>query len=99
VGQNGRKSRSIASAALPSSAINKKKLVPPETVIENNRNLMCPSKVPILALKLEKESFFGQELMARCTVAGSRPTNCGEESAESVGTIFFPAVLENTTRV
>ena len=72
VGQIGRKSRSVASAALPSSAINKKKLVPPETVIENNRSLMCPSKVSTLALKLAKESFFGEEIMARCTVAGSR---------------------------
>ena len=30
---------------------------------------MCPSKVPILALKLAKES---KEMMARCTAAGSR---------------------------
>ena len=72
VGQGGRKSHSIDSAALPSSVINKKKLVPPETVIENNRNLMCPSKVSTLALKLAKESFFGEDIMARCTFAGSR---------------------------
>ena len=61
-----------AQASLPSSAINKKKLLPPKTVIRNNPSLMCPSKVPTLALKLAKESFFGEEVMGRCTFAGSR---------------------------
>lgn len=69
VGQSGRKP---AQASLPSSAINKKKLLPPKTVIQNNQSLMCPSKVPTLALKLAKESFFGEDVMARCTFAGTR---------------------------
>ena len=59
-----------AHASLPCSAINKK-LLPPKTVIQNNPSVMCPSKVPTLALKLAKESFLG-EVMARCTFAGSR---------------------------
>ena len=70
--QSGRKPRSTAKAPLPSSAINKKRLIPPKTVIQSNPNLMCPSKAPTLALKLARESFFDEEMMARCTVAGSQ---------------------------
>ena len=80
VEQNGRKPRASTKAPLPSSVINKTKLVTPNSIIQSNPSLMCPSKVPTLALKLAKESFFGDEVMARCTVAGSRdlpalPTN------------------------
>ena len=72
MGQSGRKLRPASKAPLPSSAINKAKPIPPKTVIQSNPSLMCPSKVPTLTLKLAKESFFGEEVMARCTVAGSR---------------------------
>ena len=40
VGQSGRKSRSAAYGLLTSSAINKKKLVPPKIIIQNNQKLM-----------------------------------------------------------
>ena len=33
---------------------------------------MCESKVPKLALKLARESFFGEAVMIQCTVSGER---------------------------
>ena len=47
-------------------------LVHPDEVVEKNINLKTPSKITKLALKLAKESFFGPETMAQCTVAGMR---------------------------
>ena len=58
-------------AAPPSSTINKTKVVDPQKVIESHSSLICPSKISTLAMKLAKESFLGEEVMARCTVAGS----------------------------
>jgi hypothetical protein len=33
---------------------------------------MCESKVPKLALKLARESFFGEAVMIQCTFSGER---------------------------
>ena len=41
MGHSGRTSRSAACNALPSCAINRKKLVSPKVVIQNNQKLMC----------------------------------------------------------
>ena len=57
---------------LPSSPINHSKLVAAKEITDRNPKLMCESKVPTLALKLARESFFGEDVMAQCTVAGDR---------------------------
>lgn len=62
----------LTKGALASSVIKKTKLAEPKRVIEYHPKLMCPSKVPTLAVKLAKESFFGEDVMAMCTVSGNR---------------------------
>ena len=57
---------------LPSSAIDRTKLVPAKVVVDRNQKLMCESKVPKLALKLARESFFGEKVMIQCTFGGER---------------------------
>ena len=41
-------------------------------VIDRNPKLLSESKVSTLALKLARESFFGEAVMLKCTVAGDR---------------------------
>ena len=57
---------------LPSSVIDRTKLVPAKVVIDRNPKLLCESKASTLALKLARESFFGEAVMLKCTVAGDR---------------------------
>ena len=64
--------RKSIGGSIPSSVINKSKLVEPEQVLKSHPKLMCVSKLPTLAVKLAKESFFGAEVMSKCTVAGNR---------------------------
>ena len=73
-GQSGQRlhTSTKSQSVLPSSAINKSRLVDPQQVIEKHPHLMCASKVGRLAVKLAKDSFFGEDIMARCTVAGTR---------------------------
>ena len=54
---------------------------------------MCVSKLPTLAVKLAKVSFFGAEVMSKCTVAGNRdlpglPTNELESLKHTLFTLF-----------
>ena len=58
--------------ALPSSAINKAKLVSPQVVINKYSKLRGNSKAGTLAQKLAKEAFFGEAVMVECTVHGCR---------------------------
>ena len=60
------------SSSLPSPTINKHKLIPASEVILNYPKLRSPSRVGTLATKLARESFFGEEVLAKCTVAGDR---------------------------
>eukprot|EP00731_Ephydatia_muelleri_P014881 Em0008g601a len=55
---------------LPSSEIENSHLRPPELTVQLHRNLTAESKIHTLALKLAVESFFGHQVMARCTVMG-----------------------------
>ena len=64
--------RSKPQECLPSSAIDHTKLVPAKVVIDRNPKLLCESKVSTLALKLARESFFGEAVMLKCTVADDR---------------------------
>ena len=66
------KARCDLGKMLPSSEIDKTKLCPVNEVLAQYSNLIYSSKVRTLAAKLAKECFFGDEVLVRCTVAGSR---------------------------
>ena len=57
---------------LPSSVINKLKLSTVNDVLMKHPKLRCNSKIGTLAVKLAREAIFGEDVMARCTVAGER---------------------------
>ena len=57
---------------LESAAINKSTLQPVESVMEKYRKLKTVGSAGTLAVKLAKESFFGEEVLVRCTVYGAR---------------------------
>lgn len=57
---------------LPSSAINKQKLKSASKVILRYPKLRNPSNVGTLATKLAREAYFGEDVLAKCTVAGDR---------------------------
>lgn len=58
---------------LPSEEIQKSALVPPEVTISRYANLCEINKVSQLAVKLARESYFGNDVLSRCTVAGQGP--------------------------
>ena len=58
--------------ALESSIIDKAKLSPVETVVEKYKKLITVGNAGALAVKLAKESYFGEEVLAKCTVYGAR---------------------------
>ena len=64
------------SAALPSSAIDRTKLVAAAQTLLRYPKLGVESKASVLAVKLARESFFGESAMAQCTVMG-----CGKYPA------------------
>lgn len=47
-------------------------LSPPFVVVEKYPMLKCMSRMPTLAVKLARESFFGKNMMVKCTVQGCR---------------------------
>lgn len=57
---------------LPSSSICKDKLADPAAVVSKYSKLCCESKAPTLATKLAREAFFGDHVLAACTVMGCR---------------------------
>ena len=54
---------------LPSSEIEKEKLIPPEHTLQLFAQLKSKSKIGTLAVKLSRESFFGVKVIKLCTVA------------------------------
>ena len=76
---------------LPLSVINKKKLKSASEVILRYPKLRSPSNVCTLAAKLAREAYFGEDVLAKCTVAG----DCGlpglpiAELQELKQTLFF----------
>ena len=54
----------------PLPAIKKSQLLKPDEVVAMHANLVKISCIPRLSVKLAKDSFFGTELMAACTVRG-----------------------------
>ena len=57
---------------LPSSEIKKSKLVSAEVVINKFSKMKTESKVGTLAVKLARQTYFGDEVMRKCTVQGVR---------------------------
>lgn len=49
-------------------AINKAELLDPQMVIDKYPKLLVVTKIPALAVRLSKESYFGRSIMALCTV-------------------------------
>ena len=86
-------------AALPSSAVNKESLKPACQVLLHYPKLQTESKVSKLAVKLARESFFGEDVMAKCTVMGFNryPALPIPELAELKQTLFalFPKYWAN----
>jgi hypothetical protein len=64
--------RKVATIKLPSSAINKGQLLQATTVIRKYPGLVYECKIGTLATKLAKEGFFGDDVLAQCTVSGER---------------------------
>ena len=60
------------SNVVPSTAINKTILLPSSVVLSRYPNLKGETKVGTLAMRLARESFFGEDVMAKCTVMGCR---------------------------
>ena len=63
-------SQQLASSDLTSQAASA--LIPPHIVVNKYANLNCVSRMPTLAVKLAKESFFGDNVLIQCTVNGRR---------------------------
>ena len=61
-----------ADKCLPSTAVVKQKLLSPAVVIAKYAELLVANKAPTLAMKLAREAYFGEEVMAQCTVMGCR---------------------------
>ncbi len=57
---------------LPSSEIQKDKLQNPEAILTKHPRLRCDSRVATLAVKLAKDAYFGEKVLAKCTVMGER---------------------------
>ena len=56
----------------PSSNIDKAKLITPEAVLDMFRSLRVESKIGMLAVKLAKQAYFGENVLVHCTVSGCR---------------------------
>ena len=88
-----------ADKCLPSTAVVKQKLLSPAEVIGKYPKLLVANKAPTLAMKLAREAYFGEEVMAQCTVMGCRdyPGLPSDELCSLKETIFgqFPAFWKN----
>ena len=88
-----------ADKCLPSTAVVKQKLLSPAVVIAKYPKLLVANKAPTLAMKLAREAYFGEEVMAQCTVMGCReyPGLPCDELSSLKETIFgqFPAFWTN----
>ena len=88
-----------ADKCLPSTAVVKQKLLSPAVVIAKYPKLLVANKAPTLAMKLARDAYFGEEVMARCTVMGCReyPGLPCDELSSLKETIFgqFPAFWTN----
>ena len=60
------------SRVLDSASILKHKLAPPDDIAAANAKLVKPSKAATFSVKLARESFFGDDVLAQCTTLGCR---------------------------
>ena len=82
------------SNSLMSASISRTKLFPVGLCLARCPNLQTESKITVLAVKLAKESFFGQNIMRQCTTMGHGrfPSLLNKELNDLKQTIFsvFP---------
>ena len=85
--------------ALPSEEVPKDKLATPQAVLQKYRKLRGDALAGSLAVKLAREAYFGQDVMRKCTVRGSRglPGLPSTELCQLKQTIFsvFPQYWPN----
>ena len=90
---------SVGKNTCQSSEIKKSKLVSVERVVSKYSKMKTESKVGTLAVKLARQSFFGDDVMRRCTVQGARefPGLPSAELGQLKQTIFklFPQYWRN----
>ena len=75
-----------STATLPADAIDKAKLVSPAQTLHRYPKLRTEGKASVLAVKLARESFFGETAMSQCTMMG-----CGKYPA-------LPTTLVNSLK-
>ena len=84
---------------LPSCLIDKTHLVSPSQTLQRFSKFQTESKASVLAVKLARESFFGEGAMSRCTVmgCGKFPALPARELADLKQTMFslFPKYWAN----
>ena len=87
---------------LESATIDKSKLQTVEAVVEKYRKLKTVGNASALAVKLAKESFFGERVLIRCTVYGARdePALPTAELSQLKQAIFnlFPQFWQSPTQ-
>ena len=66
----GSMSTTVTAEKPPMPLINKSRLLTPDEVVGRHPKLVKVSNIPRLSVKLAKDSFFGTEVMAVCTVRG-----------------------------
>ena len=60
---------------LSSSQINKSRLIDPDVIIREYPNYQTVSKIGTLAQRLAQESYFGYDVLEKCTVMGCRDSS------------------------
>ena len=77
-------------AKTSASAINKTNLIPASQTLGRYPKLQHESKVSILGVKLARESFFGEDVLALCTVMGfgKLPALPNEELKQTLFSLF-----------
>lgn len=85
--------------SLPSVEINKENLLPSDVILKRYPSLHKENVIGKLAVKLAKESFFGEEILRKCTVMGCRqhPSLPTPELNQLKQAIFsvFPSYWDN----
>lgn len=88
-----------AKNSLPSSEIKKNTLIHSDRVLERYSKMKTESKIGTLAVKLARQSFFGDDIMKCCTVQGIRefPALPSVELGQLKQTLFqlFPQYWKN----
>ena len=87
----------------PLPPIDKSNFLKPEDVVEKYSRFLTVSKIPTLAVRLSKESYFGKAIMARCTVRGAHKFHALPERVEKYEVfpheVVHPPIYSVTSRI